>query len=272
MDEKYKKFIWPLDKITCDTKYHSQLFGDVWVNKRKLHTGIDIAVIVGSLVFSSSSGEVVRIGNLGIDKSGNDWGKYIIIQHNLGDYCTGYLHIDPKVVHGDKIVAGVVIGKTAKIKHPHLHFQVWKDTYNNPVTHRGALPKNEYAGKIGPFFTDTSFPSNFVDPLSFNYDYATEFIEIIKKKNLFMRDLHKGCTPNLDVKLLQQLLNKDNDTCIAKSGAGSIGNETNFFLTLTENAVQRFQIKYRVVINKSDKGYGYVGPKTKAKLQELYGS
>ncbi len=39
---------------------------------------------------------------------------------------------------------------------------------------------------------------------------------------------------------------------------------------LTKAAVGRFQMKYGVVSSESDTGYGYVGPKTRTKLQEVF--
>ncbi len=74
-----------------------------------------------------------------------------------------------------------------------------------------------------------------------------------------------------DVKLLQQVLNSDPDTRVAKSGAGSHGSETNYFGTQTWNAVKKFQEKHKVA-KKGDSGYGLVGPKTRAKLEELAGA
>jgi peptidoglycan hydrolase-like protein with peptidoglycan-binding domain len=41
-------------------------------------------------------------------------------------------------------------------------------------------------------------------------------------------------------------------------------------LGLTEAAVQKFQLKYGVVASPNDPGYGYVGPKTGAKLAEVF--
>ena len=49
----------------------------------------------------------------------------------------------------------------------------------------------------------------------------------------------------------------------------SFGNETEYFGSLTEKAVQKFQTKYNIA-KSGDSGYGYVGPKTRAKLNELY--
>lgn len=87
---------------------------------------------------------------------------------------------------------------------------------------------------------------------------------------MFTKGLSRGAS-NSDVKRLQQLLNSDPDTRIAESGVGSAGNETNFFGLMTEKAVQKFQMKHGVVSGPSDAGYGYIGPKTRAKLTEVFG-
>jgi len=73
---------------------------------------------------------------------------------------------------------------------------------------------------------------------------------------------------DLDVQLLQQLLNRDPDTIVAASGAGSPGNETNYFGNATKAAVGKFQEKYGIAAP-GDSAYGYVGPKTRTKLNEL---
>ena len=68
-----------------------------------------------------------------------------------------------------------------------------------------------------------------------------------------------------DVRTLQRLLNADSATRIASSGAGSSGNETNRFGSLTASAVKKFQVKHGIA-KPGVAGYGYVGPKTRAKL------
>ncbi len=85
---------------------------------------------------------------------------------------------------------------------------------------------------------------------------------------VFTTGFTKG-TANSDIKRLQQLLNSDPDTQIAESGIGSPGNETEYFGTLTEKALQKFQVKYGIA-KEGDPGYGYMGPKTRAKFQELF--
>lgn len=76
---------------------------------------------------------------------------------------------------------------------------------------------------------------------------------------LFTKDLYyKMQDP--DVKRLQQTLNKDPRTQVAASGAGSPGNETEYFGWLTLVAVKKFQSLHGVP------NTGYVGPLTRAVL------
>lgn len=83
----------------------------------------------------------------------------------------------------------------------------------------------------------------------------------------FTRGLDKGMM-HAEVKQLQMALNSDPDTKIAESGVGSPGNESEYFGTLTLRAVQKFQVKHSLA-SQGDSGYGYVGPKTRAKLNEI---
>lgn len=74
-----------------------------------------------------------------------------------------------------------------------------------------------------------------------------------------------------EVKKLQEFLNSDPDTRLAESGIGSPGNESDYFGRRTEDAVRKFQTKYGIVQSGApdSTGYGLVGPKTRAKLNEL---
>lgn len=85
------------------------------------------------------------------------------------------------------------------------------------------------------------------------------------------RPLKMGSTGN-DVKTLQQFLNASGFT-ITGSGVGSPGNETNYLGQLTVEAIKKFQAKYGIVSSGTPEttGYGSLGPKTRAKLNELMG-
>lgn len=253
-------FFWPLKSTS---KKITQHFGSIWsANSSKKHTGIDISAVPGNTVYASAAGIVTKIGAL--DTTGA-WAKYAVLEHDAKDYCTSYLHIEPKVVVGQKLNAGDIVGVIADISAPHCHFNVWKGVHDDKFTQRGALPIVYIAGG------DPIFPSDFVDPMSFNYQYvdAQTTPQQPEAGQLFIRDLSMDCSGE-DVRLLQKLLNRDPDTIVASEGPGSPEKESDYFGGLTQKAVQKFQIKYS--ISKSgDPGYGIVGPKTRGKFQELFG-
>lgn len=76
------------------------------------------------------------------------------------------------------------------------------------------------------------------------------------------RNLVKGSTGS-DVKCVQALLNTDAATMIASSGAGSPGNETTYYGSLTVIAVKKFQAKY------GTGSLGTVGANTRAKMNSM---
>jgi len=89
----------------------------------------------------------------------------------------------------------------------------------------------------------------------------------------FKTSLVLGMSSN-DVKYLQIVLNRSPDTQIASSGVGSPGNETNYFGSLTKQAVIKFQNKYAedvLVPWGFSAGTGYVGSTTQEKLNSLLG-
>ena len=83
----------------------------------------------------------------------------------------------------------------------------------------------------------------------------------------FTRGLDIGSTGEA-VRALQALLNRDSDTRVAIAGVGSPGRETAYFGPATAAAVKVFQEKYGIA-RAGDPGYGYVGPKTRVKLNEI---
>lgn len=88
---------------------------------------------------------------------------------------------------------------------------------------------------------------------------------------VFTKTMKVG-TVSSDAMRLQQILNSDPETKVAESGAGSPGNETNYFGSLTRAALQKFQCKYGIVCSGTSDttGYGNLGPKTRAKIQEIF--
>lgn len=84
---------------------------------------------------------------------------------------------------------------------------------------------------------------------------------------VFPRRLSRGMS-GADVLRLQVLLNSDPGTRVGETGPASPGNETEYFGTLTEQAVGKFQEKYGIA-TQGTPGYGNVGPKTLLKLNEL---
>lgn len=87
---------------------------------------------------------------------------------------------------------------------------------------------------------------------------------------VFYRNLTMGTTGE-DVLSLQKVLNANSYTKIASSGPGSPGFETNYFGTLTKNAVIRYQElhKSEVLTPAGLKtGTGYVGEMTRAHMNK----
>lgn len=87
----------------------------------------------------------------------------------------------------------------------------------------------------------------------------------------FSRNLKQG-DQGEDVRLLQRILNTDPDTRISTEGAGSPGQETDFFGKKTYFAVISFQNKYykEVLLPAGlEVGNGFVGQYTRNKLAEL---
>jgi hypothetical protein len=81
---------------------------------------------------------------------------------------------------------------------------------------------------------------------------------------VFNKDLTVGSKGD-DVKRLQQLLATDKEIYPDGSATGYLGN-------LTKAAIVKFQIKYGVIKKSSDPGSGNLGPKTRAKIKEVFGN
>lgn len=111
------------------------------------------------------------------------------------------------------------------------------------------------------FYTTYGVASNVV---STKVNLSTTPIKNIPTTSaIFTKPLSFGMTSS-DVRRLQTLL-------ATKPEIYPKGLITGYFGLLTKKAVQDFQLNYGVVTSKSDSGFGYVGSKTRAKLQEVFG-
>ncbi|MFA5599158.1 MAG: hypothetical protein WDA06_01040 [Phenylobacterium sp.] len=89
----------------------------------------------------------------------------------------------------------------------------------------------------------------------------------------FDRNLQLGSSGN-DVKCLQIILNQSADTKLTETGGGSPGQETDYFGSLTQRAVIKYQEKHAAEILAPyglTRGTGYVGDATRSKLNQAIG-
>ena len=88
------------------------------------HVGIDLVNEVGTPIFATASGSVI------ISDFTEDFGNFIILDHQNG-YISHYYHNDENFVKkGDLVNAGDIIaklGNSGMSTGPHLHFEIWKD-------------------------------------------------------------------------------------------------------------------------------------------------
>lgn len=105
-------------------------FGQRWGRE---HTGVDLAVPIGTKVKASDGGKVIFTGRSG------GYGLLVKVDHGNG-YVTYYGHLSKILVKdGDRVAKGDVIalsGNTGNTTGPHLHFEVRKNGVpQNPLTY-----------------------------------------------------------------------------------------------------------------------------------------
>lgn len=97
------------------------------IGSEKLHTGIDISALAGTVVYAPADGTVLRADPYWT-KSG--YGNRIIIEHNFG-FQTLYGHLSSFLVKvGDKVSVGQpigLVGSTGISTGPHLHYEIIKN-------------------------------------------------------------------------------------------------------------------------------------------------
>ncbi len=107
----------------------------------KLHTGMDFTATVGTEIYATGNGSVVKV-----EKDGRGYGNNVIINHGYG-YETLYGHMSKfNVRPGQKVKRGDLIGyvgNSGSSTGPHLHYEVRKN--GNPVN-----PVNFYYNDLTP--------------------------------------------------------------------------------------------------------------------------
>lgn len=106
---------------------------DPFYKVRKFHEGMDFSASVGTEVYATGNGTVIKATR---DATGG-YGNIIVIDHGY-NYKTVYAHLSRIFVKpGQKILRGQIIGyvgNTGKSTSPHLHYEVRKnDVPLNPI-------------------------------------------------------------------------------------------------------------------------------------------
>ncbi|MEK7668981.1 MAG: peptidoglycan DD-metalloendopeptidase family protein [Patescibacteria group bacterium] len=118
---------WPLDNV-----FITQYFGKTIDAKRLYtsgtHNGIDFRASRGTPVKAALNGTVIGTGNTDEQKGCYSYGKWVLVEHPNG-LSTLYGHLDLiKVVAGQKVVTGEVIGYSGQTGYstgPHLHLTLY---------------------------------------------------------------------------------------------------------------------------------------------------
>ena len=114
---------------------------DPFTKARRMHFGMDFSAKRGTPIYATGDGTVSRA-----DSRAAGFGKHVRIDHGFG-YVTIYAHLNSfKVVKGDKVKRGDLIGyvgSSGRSVAPHLHYEIVKDGVKiNPI--------NFYSGSLSP--------------------------------------------------------------------------------------------------------------------------
>lgn len=111
----------PLKKTYITSRYGKRIHPVT--KKHSFHSGIDFRAKIGTKVFATADGKIIRCGKA---KSKNA-GIEVVISHNE-EYKTHYLHLSKVLVKkGDIVRKGDVIalsGNTGRSTGPHLHYSI----------------------------------------------------------------------------------------------------------------------------------------------------
>lgn len=104
--------------------------------KERMHTGVDIIAPLGTPVYASAAGTVLKSG---VEEEKKGYGIKIEIDHGTSGYQSLYAQLSRTAVEpGDEVSKGQLIGycgSSGLSTGPHLHFAVWKDgRFIDPTT------------------------------------------------------------------------------------------------------------------------------------------
>ena len=119
---------WPLDAVKITQHFGDTEFARSGAYNGRGHNGIDLRATTGTAIRASLSGTIKGAGNTDSVCPGASYGKWVLIEHSNG-LSTLYSHLSLiKVVHGQSVGTGEVIGysgETGYATGPHLHFTVY---------------------------------------------------------------------------------------------------------------------------------------------------
>lgn len=122
-------FDWPLPKSDI---YITQRFGKTTSSgvlySSGSHSGTDFRAAIGTPIYATADGEVMGTGNTDDACAGISFGKWILIEHDIG-LSTTYGHLSKiKISKGKKVKKGDLIGYSGNTGHstgPHLHLTTY---------------------------------------------------------------------------------------------------------------------------------------------------
>lgn len=208
-------------------------FGDPRDGGERTHQGLDILAPKETPVVSPTDAVVTRVGEGGSSglyvRTANPGGETFVYMH-LSDFADD-------LEAGDILEPGDLIGYVGNTGNAaggptHLHFEIRKGAALDPYPRLTRVLNSEELAEVG---------------------------ESAGLSQLFTRDLEVGMEGE-DVRLLQVFLN-GKGFLVAQAGVGSPGQETNYFGSLTQKALARYQAAQSIA-----PAAGYFGPKTRAHL------
>ena len=140
--------LWPAPGYTTITSTFGYRIHPIF-GLQRFHSGLDIAVPLGTSVLAANSGTVIKTAY------SSSYGNMVMIDHG-GGIVTAYAHLSEFVANvGDEVEKGTVIaksGSTGWSTGPHLHFEVRVNgEYVDPTDYLKGDPtktKNEIEDKL----------------------------------------------------------------------------------------------------------------------------